>query len=86
MKIGKEEVMGVVAAVEYLLAERDSETEYEGWIADLETIARQVRRVSGVEAEILASDQSDVPRLEIRWDGDRMGLTGLELREQPFVR
>ena len=43
---------------------------------------RQVTRLSGTEAEILASDQSDVPRLEIRWDGDSIGLTGLELREQ----
>ncbi|MCE2433440.1 MAG: hypothetical protein J4F29_11045 [Candidatus Latescibacteria bacterium] len=82
MKIGKEEVMGILAAVEYLLKERDSKTEYEGWITSLETIAQHVTRVPGVEAEILASDQSDVPRLEIRWDGDRIGLTGLELREQ----
>ena len=82
MKIGKEEVMGILAAVEYLLAERDADREYRGWIADLETIAQHVTCVSGVEAEILASDRSDVPRLEIRWDGDRMGLTGLELREQ----
>ncbi len=82
MKIGKEEVLGILAAVEYLLGERDPEREFEGWIADIETIVRHVTRVSGVEAEILASDQSDVPRLEIRWDGDRIGLTGLELREQ----
>ncbi len=82
MKIGKEEVMGILAAVEYLLKERDSESEYEGWITSLETIAQHVTDVSGVEAEILASDQSDVPRLEIQWDSDRIGLTGLELREQ----
>ncbi len=82
MKIGKEEVMGILAAVEYLLKERDSEAEYEGWITSLETIAQHVTDVSGVEAEILASDQSDVPRLEIQWDSDRIGLTGLELREQ----
>ena len=82
MKIGKEEVMGILAAVEYLLKKRDSETEYEGWITSLETIAQHVTDVSGVEAEILASDQSDVPRLEIQWDSDRIGLTGLELREQ----
>ena len=74
--------MGILAAVEYLLKERDSETEYEGWITSLETIAQHVTDVSGVEAEILASDQSDVPRLEIQWDSDRIGLTGLELREQ----
>ena len=82
MKIGKEEVMGILAAVEYLLKERDSEAEYEGWITNLETIAQHVTDVSGVETEILASDQSDVPRLEIQWDSDRIGLTGLELREQ----
>ena len=82
MKIGKEEVMGVLAAVEYLLKERDSESEYEGWITSLETIAQHVTRVSGVETEILVSDQSDVPRLEIHWDGDHIGLTGLGLREQ----
>ncbi len=82
MKIGKEEVMGVLAAVEYLLAERDPERECTGWIADLEAIAHHVTRVPGVDAEILVPDRSAVPKLEIHWDGDRTGLTGLALREQ----
>ena len=82
MKIGKEEVMGVLAAVEYLLTKRDLAGEYAGWIADLEAIAGRVTQVPGVDAEILAHDRSDVPKLEIRWDGDRIGITGLGLRER----
>lgn len=82
MKIGKEEVMGVLAAVEYLLTKRDLAGEYAGWIADLEAIARYVTQVPGVDAEILAVNRSDVPKLEIRWDGERIGLTGLGLRDR----
>ena len=82
MKIGKEEVMGVLAAVEYLLTKRDLAGEYAGWLADLEAIAQHVTQVPGVDAKILAPNRSDVPKLEIRWSGDRIGLTGLGLRDQ----
>lgn len=83
LKIGKEEVMGVMAALEYLVAKRDPEEEHRRWVTDLEEIAKRVTQMPGVGAEVHdpAYGGSAVPRLEIRWDGKRIGMTGLELRE-----
>lgn len=84
MKVGKEEVMGVLAAVEYWAAEREEEGEKKQWEADLERIAGEVTLIEGVAAERLESEteKSPVPRLQIRWDGERIGVNGLELRER----
>lgn len=84
MKVGKEEIMGVLAAVEYWAQERDHDAERRQWEADLETIAGEVTRITGVTAEVLAAEtaKSPVPRLEICWEGRRTGVTGLELRER----
>jgi hypothetical protein len=47
-------------------------------------IAQEVTQVPTVTAEIRQSEGSPVPvpRLEIRWDGDRIGLTALALRDR----
>jgi len=84
LKIGKEEVMGVMAALEYLVDKRDPEGEHRGWVTDLGEIAKHVTLMPGVGAEVLdpAYERSAVPRLEIRWDGERIGMAGLELRDR----
>jgi len=84
MKVGKEEIMGVLAAVEYWVTKRNPDVEYRRWEADLSIIAREATKVPHVVAETRPSETptAAVPRLEIRWEGDRIGLTGLELRDQ----
>ena len=39
MKVGKEEIMGLLAAVEHLVEGRDGQSEAARWVTDLETIA-----------------------------------------------
>lgn len=84
MKIGKEEIMGALAAVEYWVTKRDPDVEYLRWEADLAIIAKEATKVPHVVAETRPSETSAAPgpRLEIRWDEDRIRLTGLELRDQ----
>ena len=84
MKMGKEEIMGLLAAVEYWATERDHESESKQWQSDLSEIAEEVTRASTVTTEILwpENPNSPVPQLEVRWDSDQIGLTGLELRDR----
>jgi len=83
MKVGKEEVMGALAAVEYWADGRDHVAERAAWRRDLETVADEAR-ATAVEARILDAEngKAPVPRLEVRWDPDRVGITGLELRDR----
>lgn len=84
MKIGKEEVMGVLAAVEYWAHKRVHRAERTQWDQDLDCIAQIVEDVATVQTTIIPSDnsRSPVPRLAIRWDPQRIGISGLQLRQR----
>lgn len=83
MKVGKEEIMGLLAAVEYWAEGRDEQAEAVQWVSDLETIAACVTEAEGVTAELIAarSEKSPTPRLEIRWEATAMPIHGLVLRQ-----
>ena len=81
LKMGKEEIMGMLAAVE-MWVKRDHKAEWAQWESWLNTIADSVKRVDGVTTEIRqpSADLSNrSPELTIRWDGARLGVTGQEL-------
>ena len=82
MKVGKEEIVGMLAAVEHWV-KRDHEAEWKRWESWLEVIASRVRKIDGVATEVLQpgglSNRS--PRLRIKWDADRLGITGAELEK-----
>lgn len=84
MKIGKEEVMGLLAAVEHWAAQRDPGQERQALEADVRTIAEEVERLSGVETRIVepSAPGDYTPVLEVRWDGTGRDLGGLDLRER----
>lgn len=80
LKMGKEEIMGMLAAVE-MWVKRDHKAEWAQWESWLTTIAASVKRVDGVTTEIRqpSADLSNrSPELTIRWDA-RLGITGQEL-------
>ena len=52
MKVGKEDIMGMLAAVE-MWKKRDHDAEWKSWDSWLEEIAASVRRVEGVTTEVL---------------------------------
>ncbi|MBI4184102.1 MAG: hypothetical protein HY521_08915 [Proteobacteria bacterium] len=87
LKIGKEEVIGCLAAVEHWFGARDHEADRRRWHDDLAEIAAEVTTLPGVTAEIRDStDPTErVPSLEIRWDNRRIGIGGLELRARLFA-
>lgn len=68
MKVGKEEIMGCLAAVEWWMKAdlKKLDREWRRQLGRIKTLAESVR---GVEAEISPSrDPYRVPRLTIRWD------------------
>ncbi len=81
LKVGKEEIMGILAAVE-MWAKRDHKAEWAQWEAWLDHIATSVKRVDGVTTKVKqpSADLSNrTPELVIQWDGAKLGITGQEV-------
>jgi L-seryl-tRNA(Ser) seleniumtransferase len=81
VKVGKEEIMGMLAAVE-MWVQRDHKAEWAQWEAWLDHIATSVKRVEGVTTKVNqpSPDLSNrTPELVIQWDGARLGITGQEI-------
>src|SRR4051812_26780154 len=81
MKVSKEDIVGVVAALEYWFGERDENAERRKWDADLAMIAERFGQIEGVRGEVLEPSGVDkVPRLKIVWDRVRFPIDGNGLR------
>ena len=74
-KVGKEEIVGMVKALELFLAE-DHETLAKEWQARLESISRELTKVPGVSTSFFTPDIANhVPHMSITWDAARISLT-----------
>jgi len=82
LKVGKEEIMGMLAAVE-MWVKRDHDAEWKQWQGWLDTIAAQATQAPGVTSEtLLPEDLSNhAPRLRLNWDTARVGITGTEMED-----
>ncbi len=75
MKVGKEEIMGVLAAVEAWL-KTDYEALYKEWGKRVERIARMVETVDGVTTRIQIPEGGNrYPTLTVEWDEEVFGLS-----------
>ena len=82
MKVGKEEIIGLVAAVDWFLAQDDAamETEYRKRAA---LIAERVQTIPSVEAKIFVPPVANhVPHLLITYDMNRIKLAATEVRQR----
>jgi D-glucosaminate-6-phosphate ammonia-lyase len=81
MKVSKEDVIGVLAALEVWFGTRDATAEMARWRGDLNEIAGWVATV-GAEAKVVEPEGVErVPRLLVRWDAAQVGLDGMGLRQ-----
>jgi L-seryl-tRNA(Ser) seleniumtransferase len=82
LKVGKEEIMGMLAAVE-MWVKRDHDAEWKQWQGWLDNIAAQATQVPGVTSETLQPEDlsNHAPRLRLNWDAARIGITGTELED-----
>ena len=82
MKVSKEEIVGMVAAVETWVSQRDIEKEYAEWNGWYDHITKTVTAVDGVSTKVLKPSRGGpFPTLSISWDPAKIGLTGDELHE-----
>jgi L-seryl-tRNA(Ser) seleniumtransferase len=74
-KVGKEEILGMVKALELFLAE-DHEALAKEWQSRLEGISREITKVPGVSTSFFVPDIANhVPHMSITWDTARIPLT-----------
>jgi L-seryl-tRNA(Ser) seleniumtransferase len=82
MKIGKEEIMGLLAAVE-MWAQRDHKKEDEMWTGWMQTIADRVMKIDGVTATVRQPRGlgNHSPGVSINWDPAKLGITGEQVSD-----
>lgn len=86
-KVSKEQIVGLVVALEIFVEEGDSL--YEGQMETVEYIAEELGGIPDVELTIIPNDETlhehpfspHVPRLLIQWDPKKLGLTGEDVDE-----
>jgi uncharacterized pyridoxal phosphate-dependent enzyme len=84
LKVGKEEAMGMLAAVTQWY-QRDHDAEQKQWLEWDQYIADAVKDIPSVTTKINMPDadlSNRAPTLEIRWDANKVGITGTELVEK----
>lgn len=81
-KVGKEEMMGMLAAVEAWTT-RDHEAEWETWLSWLEEISLQMLKIDGITTEVHEPTglSNHAPVLHIKWNPDQLHITGAEVAE-----
>jgi L-seryl-tRNA(Ser) seleniumtransferase len=81
MKVGKEEIMGLLAAVEQWIV-RDHEAEWREWERRLAVIADAANAFDTVETSIRQPGRSNVaPHMSITWDANKLGISAARIRE-----
>lgn len=74
-KVGKEEIVGMVKALEIYLNE-DHDALAKEWWARLDTVTRQITKVNGVSTAYYVPDIANhVPSMQINWDPRKISLT-----------
>jgi len=84
LKVSKEEIAGLVAAVELWASGRDPVAERAWWTAELEALATAAAKCPGVRCEHVdwKGPEEPSPRLRVCWDRARIGIDGPELRRR----
>jgi uncharacterized pyridoxal phosphate-dependent enzyme len=84
LKVGKEEAMGMLAAVRQWY-KRDHDADQKQWLEWDNYIANAVKDIPSVTTEVTMPDadlSNRAPTLAIHWDASKVGITGTELVEK----
>ena len=82
MKVGKEEIAGMVTAVEVWVRNRDLKAEYQEWENWYAYIGKEITKVDGVSTEVRPPSRGGpFPTLWVDWDPAKIGMTAGELHD-----
>lgn len=86
LKIGKEETMGMLMAVE-MWFKRDHDAEWKLWLQRLDHIAKRVEAIPGVTTSVKMPEglSNRHPTLNIRWEPAKLGITGRAAAKHLFT-
>lgn len=82
-KVGREETMGMVAAVEAWI-ERDHQAVWQKWLGWLDTINKRVSTIPGIKTEVREPNRlsNHSPSLSITWNPDELNVMGDEISDE----
>jgi L-seryl-tRNA(Ser) seleniumtransferase len=82
MKVNKEEILGMMVALELYVA-RDHAKEWKQWEGQIALIGDAARSVPGVTVETkVPAVANHIPTLHISWDAQKLPFTAAQLREK----
>ncbi|MAP41592.1 MAG: hypothetical protein CMP01_05200 [Woeseiaceae bacterium] len=79
MKVGKEEIMGFLVALDRYVG-LDHDRVYAEWRRKAEYIARELQGIPGLMADVPQDDRGK-PRVNLTWDENTVPLSAVEVRE-----
>jgi len=80
MKVSKEEIVGMLRAVEVWRSGRDIQADFREWEKWYGYITEQITRVPGVKAEVREPARGGpFPTLNVSWDPEKLGITAGEV-------
>jgi L-seryl-tRNA(Ser) seleniumtransferase len=83
LKVSKEEVVGLLAAVEYLVTKRNLEEEHNQYKFWYRHISDRITQVPGVKTTIMDAPRPGYyPEMKVEWDTDKIGFVAREIGEQ----
>lgn len=83
MKVSKEEIVGMVTAIESFTSTRDLQAEYRTWEGWYRQISDEITKIDGVRTRpIPPAGASPFPVLEVSWDPNKIGILGEEVHEK----
>jgi len=82
MKVGKEEIIGMMVAAEKWF-ERDHAAEWKEWEAWMQFVRKRVTSVAGITTEMDEGPGMTLncPTLVVKWDGTKIGISGAEVKK-----
>ena len=81
MKVNKEEVLGMLAALELYLS-KDHQAEWKMWEDQIDLISESAKSITGVETNIHVPPHANhVPSLKIRWDQSKVNISPDNVRK-----
>ena len=81
-KVGKEEIVGLLTALE-LFVQEDPEERRRNWTEKMEALSAATGRLANVEIRLVADrKRTEIPVLQLHLDEEALGITALELVRQ----